>query len=112
MSDDLVDISARPPLEYPPDRAIGDLKHLMVGQKVHNEFHGEISESRSRTGPKCRPQGEKKALFETISEPVEFQEFVDGGFSGVFLPGQFVKAHDVEGHFPMEWVGQVPEVSE
>ena len=110
--DDFVDVGTGSPLEYTPNGTIGDLKHLMVGQKVHDEFHGELSESRSRTGPKGCPQGEKKALFETISEPVEFQEFVDGGFSGIFLLGQFVKAHDVEGHFPMEWVGQVPEVSE
>ena len=110
--DDFVDVGTGSALEYAPDGTIGDLKHLMVGQKVHDEFHGELSESRSRTGPKRCPLGKKKALFETISEPVEFQEFVDGGFSGIFLLGQFVKAHDVEGHFPMEWVGQVPEVSE
>lgn len=112
LGDDFVDVGAGTSLEYAPYGPVGDLEHIVVFQKARYELHGKFSEPRSRTGPKGGPQRKEEALLEAISEPVGFQKLIDRLTPFGLLRGKFVKAHDVQSHFPMEQVGQVSEVTE
>lgn len=84
----------------------------MVFQKARYELHWKLAEPRGRAGPKGSSEGEKKALLETISEPVLLEEFVNCFHARLIFPEQFVKAQDFKNHFPVKRIGRVAQASE